>query len=206
MPISLLFNYRKYFSYKKYDMKRYLLLFLLSSVIAPLAINAQQGYFGYISFNKTVQLMPEYMEAQLKLEELQSEYREEVERSKREFDRQYTDFMINQDQLSSTIVAKRQKELQLLMDNNVEFRQNVNKALEEHRAELLNPLKQKALEAISAVCKEKQLDYVVDTDQRTYLYINSDRGMDISQDVYLKLGITVMVEETMQEIESELKE
>jgi Skp family chaperone for outer membrane proteins len=64
-------------------MKRYLLLFLLSSVIAPLAISAQsaqQGYFGYISFNKTVQLMPEYMEAQLKLEELQSEYREEVER------------------------------------------------------------------------------------------------------------------------------
>jgi Skp family chaperone for outer membrane proteins len=114
--------------------------------------------------------------------------------------------MINQDQLSSTIVAKRQKELQLLMDNNVEFRQNVNKALEEHRTELLNPLKQKALEAISAVCKEKQLDYVVDTDQRTYLYINSDRGMDISQDVYLKLGIAVIVEETMQEIESELKE
>jgi len=190
-------------------MTRYLLLFLLLSVLAPLAISAQsaqQGYFGYISFNKTVQLMPEYMEAQLKLEELQSEYREEVERSKREFDRQYTDFMINQDQLSSTIVAKRQKELQLLMDNNVEFRQNVNKALEEHRTELLNPLKQKALEAISAVCKEKQLDYVVDTDQRTYLYINSDRGMDISQDVYLKLGIAVMVEETMQEIESELKE
>jgi hypothetical protein len=30
--------------------------------------------------------------------------------------------------------------------------------------------------------------------------------MDISQDVYLKLGIAVMVEETMQEIESELKE
>ena len=59
-------------------MKRYLLLFLLSSVIAPLTINAQQGYFGYISFNKTVQLMPEYMEAQLKLEELQSEYREET--------------------------------------------------------------------------------------------------------------------------------
>ena len=136
-------------------MKKYLLLFLLSSVIAPLAINAQQGYFGYISFNKTVQLMPEYMEAQLKLEELQSEYREEVERSKREFDRQYTDFMINQDQLSSTIVAKRQKELQLLMDNNVEFRQNVNKALEEHRTELLNPLKQKALEAISANLEEK---------------------------------------------------
>ena len=119
-------------------MKKYLLLFLLSSVIAPLAINAQQGYFGYISFNKTVQLMPEYMEAQLKLEELQSEYREEVERSKREFDRQYTDFMINQDQLSSTIVAKRQKELQLLMDNNVEFRQNVNKALEASAMNVFN--------------------------------------------------------------------
>ena len=113
--------------------------------------------------------------------------------------------MINQDQLSSTIVAKRQKELQLLMDNNVEFRQNVNKALEEHRLQLLNPLKQKALEAIAAVCKEKDLDYVVDTDQRTYLYINTNRGIDISHDVYLKLGITVKVEETMQEIDSTLQ-
>ena len=186
-------------------MRKSFVLFLFFVVIISNTTYAQQGCFGYISFNKTVQMMPEYMEAQLKLDELQAEYKSEVERSKREFDRQYTDFMINQDQLSSTIVAKRQKELQLLMDNNVEFRQNVNKALEEHRLQLLNPLKQKALEAIAAVCKEKNLDYVVDTDQRSYLYINTNRGIDISHDVYLKLGITVKVEETMQEIDSTLQ-
>lgn len=187
-------------------MRKSFVLSLLSIVIIPLSLSAQPGYFGYISFNKTVQMMPEYLEAQLKLEELQAEYKNEVERSKREFDRQYTDFLIHQDQLSSTIVAKRQKELQLLMDNNVEFRNNVNKALEEHRTRLLDPLKQKVLEAIAAVCKEKQLDYVVDTDQRTYLYINSDRVVDISADVYLKLGISVQVEETMQEIVSDIEE
>ena len=105
-------------------MRKQIVLSLFFAFVS-LSLSAQQGYFGYISFNKTVQLMPEYMEAQLKLEQLRADYKNEVERSKREFDRQYTDFMINQDQLSSTIVAKRQKELQLLMDNNVEFRQNV---------------------------------------------------------------------------------
>ncbi len=187
-------------------MRKSLILSFLLMALCVVSANAQQGSFGYIAFKKTIQLMPEYMEAQLKLEQIQADYRNEVERSKREFDRQYTDFMINQDQLSSTIVAKRQKELQLLMDSNVEFRNMVNKSIEEHRALLLDPLRQKALEVIAAVCKEKQLDYVVDTDQRTYLYINSDRGVDITNDVYLRLGITVQIEESMQEIESTIEQ
>ncbi|MBO7247012.1 MAG: OmpH family outer membrane protein [Bacteroidaceae bacterium] len=184
-------------------MRKQIVLSLFFAFVS-LSLSAQQGYFGYISFNKTVQLMPEYMEAQLKLEQLRADYKNEVERSKREFDRQYTDFMINQDQLSSTIVAKRQKELQLLMDSNVEFRNIANKALEEQRLLLLDPLKQKVLEAVAEVCKEKQLDYVVDTDQRTYLYINTERGSDISHDVYLKLGITVQIDDSMEEVKSDI--
>lgn len=166
---------------------RTLLLIILMSVTALLS--AQEGKFGYIDFNGTLKLMPEYMEAQIILLKTQSDYREEIERSKREFERQYIEFMLEQDYLSPSIVAKRQKELQLLMDNNAEFRDKVQSELEAKREELLIPLKKKLMKAVSDVCTEQGLDYVIDTGKGTYLFINPDKGLDISEVIYKRLGI-----------------
>ena len=90
--------------------------------------------------------MPDYVDAEQKLKKIQSDYKEEIERSKREFERQYINFILEQDHLSPSIVAKRQKELQLLMDNNVEFRDKVQSELETKRDSLLNPIKIKLLD------------------------------------------------------------
>lgn len=176
-------------------MKTYKLqLFLLFLFMCMTA--TAQNRFGYIAFNNSLRLMPEYMEAELQLQKLQSDYKEEIERAKREFDRQYTDFIINQNQLSATIVAKRQKELQLLMDNNVEFKNRAAGELEVVRNNMLDPLKGKLLDAIKQVCDEMQLDWVIDTEKGTYLYINNDRGIDISHPVYQVLGIESQIEPT----------
>lgn len=164
-----------------------LLLIVLLSLTTLLS--AQEGKFGYIDFNGTLKLMPEYMEAQIILLKTQSDYREEIERSKREFERQYIEFMLEQDYLSASIVAKRQKELQLLMDNNAEFRDKVQSELEAKREELLFPLKKKLLKAVSDVCTEQELDYVIDTGKGTYLFVNPDKGVDISELVYKRVGI-----------------
>ena len=149
----------------------------------------QDGKFGYIDFNGTLRLMPEYHEAEINLQKTQSDYREEIERSKREFERQYIEFMLEQDQLSPSIVAKRQRELQLLMDNNAQFRDKVQSELEAKREELLVPLKRKLMEAIASACSEQALDYVVDTGKGSYLYINPEKGVDISGTVYKLVGI-----------------
>lgn len=167
-------------------LKTFLAFALIS--ISSLAY-AQEGMFGYIDFNSTLRLMPEYMEADINLQKIQSDYREEIERSKREFERQYIEFMLEQDHLSASIVAKRQKELQLLMDNNAQFRDKVQSELEAKRNELLVPLKKKLLKAVSDVCTAKGLDYVIDTGKGTYLYINANKSVDISEDVYKLLGI-----------------
>ena len=162
-------------------------------------LSAQEGMFGYIDFNGTLKLMPEYAEAQKDLQQTQSEYREEIERSKREFERQYIEFMLEQDHLSASIVTKRQKELQLLMDNNAQFKEKVQTELESKREELLRPLKQKLMEAVAKVCSDKGLDYVVDTGTGTYLYINQERGVDISDQVYSILRIN---KELVKSVES----
>lgn len=155
-------------------------------------VSAQEGKFGFIDFNETLRRMPDYKEAETNLRQIQSEYHEEIERSKREFERQYIEFMLEQDHLSPSIVAKRQKELQLLMDNNAQFRDDIQQELEARRDELLVPIKKKLLKAVSDVCTEKNLDYVVDTGKGTYLYINENRGVDISEDVYTLLDIEIV--------------
>lgn len=175
-----------------------LLAFLLTNTF--LMLSAQEGKFGYIDFNGTLRIMPEYLEAEKTLREIQTDYHEEIERSKREFERQYIEFMLEQDHLSASIVAKRQKELQLLMDNNAQFRDNVQMELEARRDELLMPLKKKLLEVVSGVCLEKNLDYVVDTGKGTYLYINQEKGVDITDDVYNILGIERKIEIATEDV------
>lgn len=159
---------------------------------------AQEGKFGFIDFNGTLRQMSEYKEAELNLRNIQSEYHEEIERSKREFERQYIEFMLEQDHLSASIVAKRQKELQLLMDNNAQFRDNIQLELEARREELITPLKKKLLQAVSDVCTGQNLDYVVDTGKGTYLFINPEKGVDITEPVYKLLGIEIKVEATVE--------
>lgn len=173
---------------------------LLAAVLTNLflTVSAQEGKFGYIDFNSTLKLMPEYLEAEINLQKIQSDYKEEIERSKREFERVYIEFMLEQDQLSASIVAKRQRELQLLMDNNSQFRDKVQSDLEAKRAELLSPIKNKLLKTVSDVCTEQNLDYVVDTGKGTYLFINQNRGVDISTQVYKQLGIDNQTEKIVE--------
>lgn len=167
------------------------LFFTLFLSIFFLALPAQEGQFGYIDFNMTLRQMPEYKEAEANLFKVQSEYREEIERSKREFERQYIEFMLEQDHLSASIVAKRQKELQLMMDNNAQFRDNVQLELEARRSEMLLPLKERLLNVVSEVCTERNLDYVIDTGKGTYLYINQLKGINLTDEVYKRLGIKI---------------
>ena len=164
---------------------------LLTVVIlsACMLVSAQEGMFGYLDFNNTLKHMPDYVDAEQKLKKIQSDYKEEIERSKREFERQYINFILEQDHLSPSIVAKRQKELQLLMDNNVEFRDKVQSELETKRDSLLNPIKIKLLEVISKVCTDQGLDYVVDIGSGAFISINQTKGVDISAIVYGLVGI-----------------
>ena len=173
-------------------------LLTIALIWASVLVYAQDGKFGYIDFNATLRHMPEYLEAEINLQRIQSDYHEEIERSKREFERQYIEFMLEQDHLSPSIVAKRQKELQLLMDNNAQFRDNVQSELESKRNEMLTPIKKKLLKAVSDVCSENDLDYVIDTGKGAYLYINPDKGVDISDMVSKVLGIETRPERVVE--------
>ena len=80
-----------------------------------LGVNAQSR-FGYVSYMEIVKALPEYSIVEAHIDELQAKYEAEIQRSDREFNQKYADFIEEQSQFPDNIRMKRHKELQELME------------------------------------------------------------------------------------------
>ncbi|MCQ2059436.1 MAG: OmpH family outer membrane protein [Bacteroidaceae bacterium] len=165
--------------------KQFTLLFFLLLLACPMFA---QSKFGYTSFNSVMQLMPEYADYETRLYLLQESYKNEADRMDREFNRQYAEFLHEQTKMSESILKKRQKELQNLMDDGINFKKNAQEQLQNERDKMLFSLRETLLYAIQRVGKRRKLDYIVDTDAHTYLYMGSN-GVDVTHDILVELGI-----------------
>ena len=168
-------------------MKRITTILIILTI--ALSASAQNGRFGYLNYKETVKLMPEYAEAESKIKQLEEEYASEIEREETELYRQYTEYLHGQKILSNSIILKRQKELQVLYDNSMKFKKEAKESLNAERRQLLEPLELKVLNTVSQIAKDLGLDYVIDLASHSYLYIDTEKGVDISHDVYKALGI-----------------
>jgi outer membrane protein len=168
------------------DMMRKSFLFLIAFV--TLSVTAQ-SQFGYVSYREMVKSLPEYNIVEAHLDELQVKYEAEIERSDREFNQKYIDFIEGQSQFPDNIRMKRHKELQELMEKSIAFKKEVNHAMREARAEMMKPLYEKVDEAVMTLCVEGDYDYILNTDERTYIAINPQRGEDVTEQIKQALKI-----------------
>lgn len=166
-------------------MKR--ILFALLTIVSMTAI--AQSKFGYVSYMEIVKALPEYNLVEAHLDELQAKYEAEIERSDREFNQKYTDFIEEQSQFPDNIRIKRHKELQELMEISMEFKGEVNRAMREARKEMMKPLYEKVDEAVMKVCVDGDYDYVLNTDNRMYIAINPKNGKDLTELIKKELKI-----------------
>lgn len=167
------------------NMKRNLLI--LSALVAMSAM--AQSKFGYVSYNELVKALPEYSIVEAHLDELQAMYEAEIERSDREFNQKYTDFIEEQSQFPDNIRIKRHKELQELMEKSMAFKHEVNNAMREARHEMMKPLYEKVDEAVMKVCIDGDYDYILNTDERVYIAVNPKSGADVTLLVKQELNI-----------------
>ena len=94
-----------------------------------------------------------------------------------------------QKEFPKSILMKRQKELQNLMDQTLEFKKDVKEMLSKAEKNLMAPVKQKLDEAVAAVAQEKALDYVINTAGNNYPYVNPNTGVDLTEQLKQSLGI-----------------
>lgn len=150
----------------------------------------QPQHFGYLSYNEVMKAMPEYAQAVKSLEELKSTYDNEMNRAEQDFSKKFAEYIDGQKSFPENIMLKRQKELQLLMDQSIQFKKEAQELLAKAEKELMDPIKERLNEAIIAVGKSNNYAYVLNTDSNAYPYISGDGEAENCTDaVLVKLGI-----------------
>lgn len=159
------------------------------SATSATSAESTSSQFGYLSYSEIIQQMPEYISSQQKLEVLQQKYDEELARSDREFNMKFAEFLDGQKDFPENILVKRQKELQNLMEKSIQFKTEIKALLEQARKDLSAPVIEKLDAVIQEVGTENKLDYILNTDNRSYPFINPSKGKDVTRLVKMKLGI-----------------
>jgi len=150
--------------------------------------NAQKITFGYLSYNSMLLSMPEYQTAQASAKSLREQYEKEAQYNEDRFFKMYAEYIQGQKTFPQDIMLKRQKELQVAMDEGIKFRTDAEKLLSQAEADLLKPVEQKLDNAIAVVAKERGYSFVANTDGHSYPFINTDEGTDITSLVELVLA------------------
>ena len=153
----------------------FLLLFVLSfSMLA-------KAQFGYYSSNSVLQALPSYHQAKADYERLCQRCEKEIEHNERELTRQYVAFLDGYRDFPEPILRKRQNELQRLVDNSVNFRKELKMWLAQAKDSLYAPSREAVAVAVEKVAVACNLDYVIDTDDAVYKYINTEKAVDITR-------------------------
>lgn len=165
-------------------------LIWIALCLLPLGIWAQtQARFGYLNYSEVLKAHPQYAEATAQLAGLEGKYDAEIQRSEDEFNRKYAEFLQEQKDFPQNIMVKRHKELQELMEKSIAFKNEIRATLKTARDKMLAPLTIELNDAIARVALKYNLDYVLNTEERNYLFINPAVGIDITADVETELGI-----------------
>ena len=159
-----------------------------SAAISAVAAKPSGPHFGYLSYDRVMHSMPEYTQALKSLEELKQSYDSEMQRAEADFTKKFGEYLEGQKTFPENIMLKRQKELQMLMEQSLKFKAEAEAALSKAEQELMAPVHEALQAAISVVGKERGYAYVINTDANTYPYI-SEQGEDCTDAVLTQLDI-----------------
>ncbi|MFW6227336.1 MAG: OmpH family outer membrane protein, partial [Bacteroidota bacterium] len=123
------------------------------------------------------QIQQEATSLEQTLEELQVEYNNKLEQ-----------YLADREKLSQVIIQNKEAELQSLQQRIQNFEASASQSIQELRAQLFQPVLDKANKAISDVAQEKGYTYVFDSSTGVLIYM-SENAIDILPDVKAKLGL-----------------
>lgn len=169
-------------------MKNTMKLFVLVAfVLAAMTVSAQQK-LGHIETQKLIQAMPEMTAAQKTMQDKQTEVEKELTNMKEQFQAKLTDYSQTSKTMSDVIRASKEQELQELQQRIQRFQEMAMDNLEKTQKELMQPIMDKALNAIKEVAKENGFTYIFDMSSGVVLFA-AENSEDILPLVKRKLGL-----------------
>ena len=131
--------------------------------------------------------MPELIAANKQLEKLQKTYATELENTYKELRSKAENYAADANNQTDVTNQSRQKELESMQENINEFRETAAQDLQKKQADLMNPIIEKAKQAIIKVAKVQGFIYVLDSSPGGSVIMAE--GKDLIADVKKELGI-----------------
>ena len=160
---------------------------MMVMVLAGLTAYAQSGAttmkFGFLSYDSVRQSMKEYAEMQQQVATMRSAYEAEMKRVEDDFNKKYEEFLDGQKNFPTTILQKRQSELQEMLDKNIAFKNEGLRILNEQEAQLMETLNQKVKSSVEQVGKNHGFGFILNTDADALPWLNPEIGEDITEEV-----------------------
>ena len=164
------------------------LLILVAVILGVSTVSAQK--FARINSQDIVVAMPEFNEAQKNLELFGKDLQEQMEQIQVEFNNKLADFQKNQATMAASIKQMKQQELEQLQQRFAEFQQIAQQDFQKKEGELLEPVQQKAQEAVNKIAKANGYLAVYNTSIPSLAYFDEAQLVDIAPLVKKELGIT----------------
>ncbi len=170
-------------------MKKMMKLFaLLLFVGLTTAVGAQTPKLGHINLQELVQLMPERASAETEFNSFQTELEDVLGEMQQGYQQKIQELENLGENVSEVKRNAKISELQDIQQRIQSYQSTAQQQLQQKQAELLQPVFEKAENAIQEVAKEEGLMYVFDTGSNVVLY-KSNESVDILPLVKKKLGL-----------------
>jgi outer membrane protein len=135
--------------------------------------------------------LPDYTEAQTKLESIASEWQKEIEEKRAKLDQKHRDFELEKALLSDELIQKRKEdieagELELRLLQNKRF--GVDGDLFKKQREFVKPIQDRVYNAVQRMAKNGAYDIVLDKSEGITI-IFADPKLDRNETVLRELGV-----------------
>ena len=147
---------------------------------------------AHFDYPKVMQSLAEFQTAQTSLEELGQRYSNELKTLQDEITRKTESYRQQADSLPENMRARKEQELNDMYQRYQQASQDNEAAFQKARAEKMQPLVEKIVNAVNAIAKEDGYTYVIDLSsaQPSGIFINTSVSTDITDKVMNRVGGT----------------
>ena len=171
-------------------MKRLLLLAIVLLGVSSLGISQK---YAYVDTQYILDNIPEYREAQSKLDDLSKKWQEEIEEKYQLIERKRKNFQVEEILLPEEIKKEKKSNIAHLETEARELQNKyfgINGLLFQKRSEFIKPIQDKIFKAIQEISSEKKFAFVFDKANQSNLLF-ADPKYNISDNVLRKMDIDV---------------
>jgi outer membrane protein len=166
-------------------------LFFTVCFFALTAVAVQAQRYAIVDTKYILDKMPEYKEAQTRLDQFSEQWQKEIDTKQAALDKMYKDYEAEQVMLSEDLRKKREDEI-FIREKEVRDLQRKRFGFEgdlfKKRQELVKPVQDKVYTAIQKIAVARMYDFILDKSEGITV-IFADPKLDKSEEVLKELGV-----------------